>query len=69
MSVDFAKESGSLIITVAEDAEGRAEVVYDDNAVVIITVVGGAVADVQILLSKEAAEKLARVLQEGKKLG
>jgi len=68
MSVDFAKETGSLIITVREDVEGPVEVVHDDCAVVIVTVIGGTVADVQILHSKEAAEKLAKVLQ-GEKSG
>jgi len=62
MYVDFAKQSGSLLITVREDAEGPVEVVYDDNATVIVTLIGGEVADVQILLSREAAEKLAELL-------
>jgi len=62
MSADFAKEAGSLIITITEDAEGSVEVVYDERATVLVTIVGGAVADVQILFSKEAAERLARAL-------
>jgi len=53
-----------LIITVKEDAEGHIEVVRDDNATVIVTLVGGEVADVQILLSKEVAERLAKLLAE-----
>jgi len=64
MSVDFAKESGSLFITVREDAEGPVEVVRDDNATVIVTLIGGEVVDVQILFSKEAAEKLTKLLAE-----
>jgi len=63
MSVDFAKEAGSLIITVREDAEGPVEVVHDDSATVIVTLVGGKIADVQILFNKEAAERLAKALQ------
>jgi len=65
MSVDFAEESGSLIITVREDAEGSVEVVYDERATVLVTVVGGAVADVQILFSREVVEKLSRALARG----
>jgi len=64
MSVDFAKEAGSLIITVEEDAEGPVEVVYDDSATVIVTLVGRNIADVQILFNKEAAERLARLLKQ-----
>jgi len=45
MSVDFAKESGSLIITVKEDAEGPVEVIYDD-ATVIVTLAGGTIVNV-----------------------
>jgi len=62
MSVDFAKEVGSLIITVKEDGEGPVEVVRDDNATVIVTLIGREVADVQILFSREAAEKLSELL-------
>lgn len=64
MSVDFAKESGSLFITIRENAEGPVEVVYDDNATVIVTLVGGKIADVQILFNREVAEKLAKLLTE-----
>jgi len=64
MSVDFAKESGSLFITVRGDVEGPVEVVRDDNATVIVTLIGGEVADVQILFSREAAEKLSELLAE-----
>jgi len=66
MFVDFAKEVGSLIITVKEDGEGSVEVVRDDNAIVIVTLIGGEVVDVQILFSKEAAERLAKALQREK---
>jgi len=66
MSVDFAEEAGSLIITVEEDGEGPVEVVYDDNATVIVTLVGGNIADVQIIFGKKAAERLAKALREEK---
>jgi len=41
VSVDFAKESGSLIITVREGAEGSVKVAYDECATVLVTVVRG----------------------------
>jgi len=64
VSVDFAKESGSLFITIRKNAEGPVEVVYDDNATVIVTLVGRKIADVQILFNREVAEKLAKLLTE-----
>jgi len=64
MSVDFAEEAGSIIIDLDADAEGPVEVVHDDNVAVIITVARGKIVDIQILLNKEAAEKLAKLLKQ-----
>jgi len=69
VNIDFAEESGSLIITLnGEESAAPVEVIYDGGATVLITVAGGKVVDVQILLNREAAERLASVLKAHKTL-
>jgi len=64
MNIDFAEESGSVIITLnGEESTAPIEVIYDGGATVLITVAGGKVVNVQILLNREATERLARALK------
>jgi len=65
VQVDFSKETGVVVITLDEEAnEDPIEVVHDDNAVVLITVAGGKIVDIEVLLNREAVERLAKVLKE-----
>jgi len=65
VQVDFSKETGVVVITLDKESTGDPiEVVHDDNAIVLITVAGGKIVDVEVLLNKETAERLAKILKE-----
>jgi len=62
--ISFADDIGSLVVNFGVKG-GRREVIESD-ALVIITLADGKIADIQILLdSKEAIKKLATALKEG----
>jgi len=58
-TVSFAEESGSLMIDLPHDGDGEVEVLHG-NAEVIITVKGGKVVNIELLLERKLAEELSR---------
>jgi len=61
-TVNFAKETGSLVIDIGPyEDKGEVEVVRSD-AEVIITLKGDKIVNVEVLLDRDAAERLSRLL-------
>jgi len=62
ISIDYAEETGSLIINFGVESEGVE--VLKSNALVIITLKGGKVADIEILLDDpETVKRLAKAFK------
>jgi len=61
-TVSFAEESGSLMIDLQHDGDGEVEVLHGD-AEVIITIRGGEIAYIELLLERELVEELIRQLK------
>lgn len=62
ISIDYAEETGSLIINFGVEGEG-VEVLKSD-ALVIITLKGGKVADIQVLIDDpETVKRLAKAFR------
>lgn len=62
-TVDFVRETGSIMIDIGPYGDkGQVEVVHGD-AEVIITVKDGEIVNVEILLDRDAAGKLSRLLR------
>ena len=60
--LSFAEENGSLMIDLPHDGDGEVEVLHGDVEV-IITVKGGKIVNIELLLERKLAEELSRQLR------